>query len=360
MYAVRTGRRRRRAAHCRRGGWRLAAMARSPACAIRRPRPRRQLQVEQRRQDPAEPGRGAAATIAMSRAASPPTVSATAAPGRPPRRTASSVSGYPQALSPRTMNPVVGFNSTVLQRSAVQHAPSTTAPSRAGPGSRPPLPSPARPGRVAARNPSKAGTVMAERSTRTAPRARSAITTSRWARPSATSRTMCRRVRIRLRRRDRVGHHRSPSVSTGANPCRRGLRRHGPFSGLMTSGWHTAGIAMRLIVDHYLSQVASLASPRAISCAGRHRCGPALLGCGRDRRDAPVPVQARPRHGPHPGRAAQPARPDRAQPDGHEPAPAAAPLKEGSGRSHSPGPPPDPVDQLPRAPFALSGAGQMK
>ena len=35
----------------------------------------------------------------------------------------------------------------------------------------------------------------------------------------------------------------------------------GPFSGLIASGWHTAGIAMRMIVDHYLSQVASLASP---------------------------------------------------------------------------------------------------
>jgi len=35
----------------------------------------------------------------------------------------------------------------------------------------------------------------------------------------------------------------------------------GPFGGLIASGWHTAGIAMRLIVDHYLSQVASLTSP---------------------------------------------------------------------------------------------------
>ena len=35
----------------------------------------------------------------------------------------------------------------------------------------------------------------------------------------------------------------------------------GPFGGLIASGWHTAGIAMRLIVDHYLSKVASLASP---------------------------------------------------------------------------------------------------
>ena len=36
---------------------------------------------------------------------------------------------------------------------------------------------------------------------------------------------------------------------------------NGPFGGLIASGWHTMGIAMRLIVDHYLSEVASLASP---------------------------------------------------------------------------------------------------
>jgi acyl dehydratase len=35
----------------------------------------------------------------------------------------------------------------------------------------------------------------------------------------------------------------------------------GPFAGLIASGWHTAGIFMRLLADHYLSQVASLASP---------------------------------------------------------------------------------------------------
>ena len=35
----------------------------------------------------------------------------------------------------------------------------------------------------------------------------------------------------------------------------------GPFGGLIASGWHTASIAMRLIVDHYVSKVASLASP---------------------------------------------------------------------------------------------------
>jgi acyl dehydratase len=36
---------------------------------------------------------------------------------------------------------------------------------------------------------------------------------------------------------------------------------HGLFGGLIASGWHTAGIMMRMFVDHYLSRVASLASP---------------------------------------------------------------------------------------------------
>ena len=35
----------------------------------------------------------------------------------------------------------------------------------------------------------------------------------------------------------------------------------GPFKGLIASGWHTSGIFMRLFADHYLSRVASLASP---------------------------------------------------------------------------------------------------
>ncbi len=33
------------------------------------------------------------------------------------------------------------------------------------------------------------------------------------------------------------------------------------FGGLIASGWHTAGLMMRLFVEHYLSRVASLASP---------------------------------------------------------------------------------------------------
>jgi acyl dehydratase len=35
----------------------------------------------------------------------------------------------------------------------------------------------------------------------------------------------------------------------------------GPFHGLIASGWHTASMMMRPFVDHYLSSVASLASP---------------------------------------------------------------------------------------------------
>lgn len=35
----------------------------------------------------------------------------------------------------------------------------------------------------------------------------------------------------------------------------------GPFGGLIASGWHSAGLMMRLLVNHYLSRVASLASP---------------------------------------------------------------------------------------------------
>jgi acyl dehydratase len=35
----------------------------------------------------------------------------------------------------------------------------------------------------------------------------------------------------------------------------------GPFGGLIASGWHTSGLMMRLLADHYLSRVASMASP---------------------------------------------------------------------------------------------------
>lgn len=39
------------------------------------------------------------------------------------------------------------------------------------------------------------------------------------------------------------------------------LAAAGPFGGLIASGWHTSAIFMRLFADHYLSRVASLASP---------------------------------------------------------------------------------------------------
>ena len=40
-----------------------------------------------------------------------------------------------------------------------------------------------------------------------------------------------------------------------------GQAAQGAFGGLIASGWHTAGLMMRLAVDHYLSSVASIASP---------------------------------------------------------------------------------------------------
>ncbi|MBI5251763.1 MAG: MaoC family dehydratase [Desulfomonile tiedjei] len=37
--------------------------------------------------------------------------------------------------------------------------------------------------------------------------------------------------------------------------------RKSVFGGLIASGWHTASLTMRLLVDHYISHVASLGSP---------------------------------------------------------------------------------------------------
>ena len=37
--------------------------------------------------------------------------------------------------------------------------------------------------------------------------------------------------------------------------------KHTPFGSLIASGWHTAGLMMRLYVEHYLTHVASVASP---------------------------------------------------------------------------------------------------
>lgn len=35
----------------------------------------------------------------------------------------------------------------------------------------------------------------------------------------------------------------------------------GPFAGLIASGWHTAGVMMRLLADNFISHVAGMASP---------------------------------------------------------------------------------------------------
>jgi acyl dehydratase len=40
-----------------------------------------------------------------------------------------------------------------------------------------------------------------------------------------------------------------------------GKAKDGPFGGLVASGWQTAAITMRLLVDHFLSKVASMGSP---------------------------------------------------------------------------------------------------
>jgi acyl dehydratase len=37
--------------------------------------------------------------------------------------------------------------------------------------------------------------------------------------------------------------------------------KRSPFGGLIASGWHTGALMMRLFADHYLTHVASLASP---------------------------------------------------------------------------------------------------
>ena len=40
-----------------------------------------------------------------------------------------------------------------------------------------------------------------------------------------------------------------------------GAAARGPFGGLIASGWHTAALVMRQLVEHYLPEEASLGSP---------------------------------------------------------------------------------------------------
>jgi len=41
----------------------------------------------------------------------------------------------------------------------------------------------------------------------------------------------------------------------------RGAAASGPYGGLIASGWHTAALMMRQLVEHYVSAEASLGSP---------------------------------------------------------------------------------------------------
>jgi acyl dehydratase len=49
----------------------------------------------------------------------------------------------------------------------------------------------------------------------------------------------------------------------------------GFFGGLIASGWHTAGLMMRLFTACFLSPASSLASPGIDELRGRSPCGPA-------------------------------------------------------------------------------------
>ena len=46
----------------------------------------------------------------------------------------------------------------------------------------------------------------------------------------------------------------------------------GPFGGLIANGWQTGAVMMRLLVDHFLSKVASIVSPVLMKCAFIVRC----------------------------------------------------------------------------------------
>lgn len=54
------------------------------------------------------------------------------------------------------------------------------------------------------------------------------------------------------RRYDPQPHHVGPEAARGS-----------AFGGLIASGWFTAALTMRLLVDHYISRVAAMGSPSA-------------------------------------------------------------------------------------------------
>ena len=97
---------------------------------------------------------------------------------------------------------------------------------------------------------------------------------------------------------------------------------HGPFGGLIASGWHTAALMMRLFVDNYLSSVASLASPGVDELrwlqAGATRRHAAHPGDGH--RSQTLAVQAGSRHRAHADRGPESARRDGFDDERDEPA----------------------------------------
>jgi len=69
--------------------------------------------------------------------------------------------------------------------------------------------------------------------------------------------------------------------------------RDGHFGGLIASGWHTASLMMRVYVEHYLSHVASVASPASTSCVARAVRPVTPCICGHHRGGGSLALQTR-------------------------------------------------------------------
>jgi acyl dehydratase len=54
------------------------------------------------------------------------------------------------------------------------------------------------------------------------------------------------------------------------------LAKQSIYGRLIASGWHTAALMMRLYTDHYLSRIANLGSPGAMSSNGIGPSSPAM------------------------------------------------------------------------------------
>ena len=85
----------------------------------------------------------------------------------------------------------------------------------------------------------------------------------------------------------------------------------GPFGGLIASGWHTASLVMRVLVEHYLARRASLASPGVDELRWLQpvRPGDVLRVRATVRRGATLALEARSRPRPDEDRSAESERP---------------------------------------------------